>query len=214
MKNFVFLTTFLSAISCFGQYSYDFSMPLPPGGTEIETVEKKYFGIYSNPETDIKYEFSNEGNYSISTVFTSISRETIRESSKYMVKNGFLFGISGSDSIPCVAEGENYYFGIQHREKLFGKPSQNVLKRISENKYLLNYEENGHYTPCFIEFNGKKMRIQHFTYAANSVAFDGIKNRKENQTPELKYILLSPTLEEWDAISMTDIVEAEIIFSK
>lgn len=214
MKKFIFILTLLISLSCLSQSSYSFSIPLPPGEIALETVEKKYFGLYTNPELDIKYECIDSGIYSVSTIFSSISRKTIRESSKYEVKNGYLFGLNGTDSIPCVAEDENYYFGIQHREELSGKTSKNVLKRISENKYLLNYEENGNYTPCIIEFNGKKMIVQHFTYSENSSAFDGIENRKESKSTEMNYILLTPTLEEWNTISILEILEEQIILSK
>ena len=82
MKNIIFLLFISISFISFTQESYDFSSAIPIGENVIQTVDEKYFGIYSADNNETFYEFNADGVWIISTIFSAISRETIRESSK------------------------------------------------------------------------------------------------------------------------------------
>jgi hypothetical protein len=214
MKIIGFVAFILVAFSGKSQLSYDFAQPLPPEGKTVSAVSKPYFGNYSSDKVDIDYEFTAEGIFAVSIIYNSISRETIRESSQYRVKDGYLFGIAPEDSVPCYQQGEYYHFGLRFREQIIGGESKNVLTKLNETTYILNFEDNGHYTPSLIEFKGKELALRHFTYADSTELFDGITLKTEKPFNELTYVTLEPTLSEWKAIPRDEILGDRITFTR
>lgn len=208
----VFVLCVFFGLNGFSQISYDFSNSLPPDGENISAVSKIYFGLYSSEGVDIDYEMNEDGVFAISLIYNSMSRETIRESSKYSVKDGYLFGVTESDSIPCELQGEYYHFAIKFKEKIIGGASKNILTKVNKNTYIVNFEENGHYTPSLLQFKGKELNVQHFTYDEATTIFDAIALRTENPTAEMTYVTLEPTLEEWNAITQEEILAEKIVF--
>ncbi len=215
IKRFLFILLFI----CFsnnlkGQVSYDFAVPLPPSGQEAITVAQPYFGIYSSDQADMDYEFNAQGVFAVSLIFSSISRETIRESSTYRVSNGWLFGIKPNDSIPCELQGEYYHFAIKQKEQLIGnEDSENVLMKISDRTYILNFAENGNYTPSIFEFKGSELHIRHFTYE-DETTFPMIAEQLEHASTEMKSVTLRPTKEEWEKLPIESITGQRLIFNR
>lgn len=205
MKIFGLLATLFCSFISIGQKSYYFSEPVPSIENRVENISSNYFGTYqsSNGRT---YEISNDGIFIISTSVSSISRETIRESSTYTVRNGFIHGVILNDSIPCVLEGERYYFGIKNKDVLVGPSSDNVLTKSSATLYYINTFENGQYIPTKIEFVKKSLIVSHFDYETDSNPFDFVTSQKKIETPHHELIVLSPTMEEFSQM------KASIIF--
>lgn len=214
MKKYLLFPILFLFTTAQGQVSYDFAMPMPPEGKKITSVSKLYYGTYSSSQVDIDYEINKEGIWAIATIYSSISREAIRESSKYLVKEDFIFGIHEEDSIPCVLQGEFYHFAVKHKEQIVGGQSKNVLVKISESSYILNFENARHFTPSLLEFKGETLSVQHFTYEEDSKVFNGISNRTETPTSHMNYILLQPTLSEWKALAQNQILGAAIFFGR
>jgi hypothetical protein len=215
LRNFLLLSLLFQLVeTSYGQYSYDFAIPLPPEGIKSTTVSKQYFGIYSSDAIDIDYEFSTAGIFANSTIYSSISREAIRESSKYRVEDNFLFGVKENDSIPCILDGEFYYFGIKYREQIVGGDSKNIFSKISETAYILNFEDKGHFTPSLFEFNKKELCIRHFTYEESADTFKEILLRTEKPSSDFNSITLNPTNTEWDAISFDSILGEKSLFKR
>lgn len=212
MKNFLTSLVLFYITTCYSQKSYDFALPVPPEGKEVVTVSKSQFGSYSSEQVDVDYEINKEGIWAVATIYSSISRETIRESSKYKVKDDFLFGVHETDSIPCVLQGEFYHFAVKYKEQITGGESKNILVKISESSYILNFENEGHYTPSLFEFKGRTLNVQHFTYEDDSQIFESITNRIENPTTQMNYILLQPTISEWNLIAQNQIFGEKITF--
>lgn len=205
----VFLT-----LSCVAQTSYDFSNTLPPNTPEISTVQKAFFGVYSSDSADIDYEFSAKGVFAISTIYNRISRETVRESSKYRVENGYLFGVQKDDSIPCILEGDSYVFGVKYKEQIIGGTAQHKLVQLATNSFIINFKENETYTPSLFEFKGKTLSVRHFTYESEATVFDGIASRKTAASSQMNTISLNPTLEEWNKIPLTSIMTSPTVFKR
>lgn len=208
------ITILLFSINCIAQTSYDFAITLPPNSPEISAVPKSFYGIYSSDSTDIDYEFSAKGIFAISTIYNQISRETVRESSKYRVENGYLFGVQKDDSIPCILEGDYYVFGIKYREQIIGGTAQHKLVQLTPNSFIVNFKENGTFTPSLFEFKGKTVSVRHFTYDSEATVFDGITSKKTATSNQMNTISLSPTLEEWNKISISSIMTRPTLFKR
>ncbi len=196
------------------QVSYDFAHPLPPGGIAVSTVDEIYFSTYDNSQSDIDYEFSADGIFAVSILYSSISRKMIRESSKYSVRNGYLFGVKENDSVPCFEEGDKYFFGIRTREQLAGAGSSNVLMRIDAQNYVINNKENDRYTPTFIQFNGKELIICYFSYADNVRSLQAIQNKSTELKDQMQQITLDPTAEEWKALKLESIMGEKLRYTR
>jgi hypothetical protein len=197
------------------QRSYDFAIPLPPSGTSVNNVSERYYGTYSCAgPTDVDYEFTAKGMFAVSWNFNSISRETIRESSKYRVSNGWLHGVVENDSVPCELEGEYYHFAVKTREELTGEDAAHVLSRISDRTYILNFEEGGHFTPSIFEFKGNELHVRHFSYEEGTTLFDVISEQLERSEGNLTLITLRPTKEEWEKLPIEAIAGERRIYLK
>lgn len=200
MKIVGFIASVLFTVLAFGQESYYFSNAVPSEQVIVKTVDKNLFGEYSSEVATRVYEITEEGIFILSTSISSISRETIRESSKYDVRNNMLYGLIENDSVPCVLEGENYYFGVQNRDVLIGANSYNKLTRISNTEYILNYEEDGLFVPAKLTFINGNLTISELNYDADTKLFKRIKIQKEIPNEYFKLIVLSPTSDEFDKL--------------
>jgi hypothetical protein len=215
MKKYLGIIFFLLIkFNIVAQVSYDFAIPLPPSGKEVQSVAPSYFGVYSSDETDMDYEFNAKGIFVVSLIFSSISREIIRESSTYRVSNGWLHGVNGNDSIPCELQGEFYHFAIKQKEQLIGnEATEHVLMKISDRTYILNFEENGYYTPSILEFKGSELHIRHFSYD-DKATFPMIAEQLEHVNSNIRSVTLRPTKEEWDKLPVESIAGQRFIFNR
>lgn len=190
----------LSTFFSIGQKSYYFSDPLPLKGKNDYEISKQYFGTYSSGNAARSYIVGPNGIVIVSTSISSINRATIRESSKYSVRDGYIFGVAEGDSLPCYLEGEYYYFGVRNRTLLVGPGTQNDLVKLSNGKYILNFAENGLYIPSVIEFSGNKMIVKEFDYELETTVFNDIVAKKEIPTDFGAMVILSPTKKEFDQL--------------
>lgn len=212
----LFTITALLFISFIGisQVSYDFSEALPPKEKTVLTVNNSLFGEYQSSNGETFYDFKEDGVWIISTMISSISRETIRESSKYTVRNGYIFGVVADDSLPCELEGERYYFGMRNKEQIIGGSSKNILKKIDQSTYVINFYENGGYTPSLFTFTGKNLSVQHFDYETGTTLFESIENQSNKKVENMNYITLTPTEKEFSQIGILSIFSEKIIYIK
>lgn len=190
----------LSTFFSIGQKSYYFSDPLPPKGKNDYEIPKQFYGTYSSGSAGRSYIVGPNGIVVVSTSISSINRKTIRESSKYDVRNGYIFGVVIGDSVPCYLEGEYYYFGVKNRDILVGPGSLNDLVKLSNGKYILNFAENGLYVPSLIEFVGGKMIVKEFDYELETNVFNDIALKKEIPTDFGAMVILTPTKKEFDQL--------------
>ena len=194
MKIFVVLASLFLSLHVIGQKSYYFSDPVPSSDDKVMQVNAKLFGEYTSPDGRI-YAFDAEGVSVISTSISSMSRESIRESAQYNVSDGFIHGVVKDDSIPCVLDGERYYFGVRNRDVLIGSGSDNVLTQSSENKndYFLNLKEDGVFLPMKFSFQKKEVQISYFDYDFETTIFDDIENQQTLKNEYNDLVILSPT---------------------
>jgi len=197
MKIVLLVASFLVSFITISQKSYYFSNPLPLEEIKLTKVAAKYYGTYSSIEQPSHYEVDENGIALVSTNISSVSREMVRESSKYTIRNGFIHGVLKNDSLPSVLKGEYYFFGVQNREIIVGKGSPNVLKEIDTNgNYLVNVYENGSYVPLKISFDAGKFSIAYFDYDFETKLFKFIDDQESIQESEYELVILSPSEKE------------------
>ncbi len=202
------LTIFLfliSQFSVFGQVSFDFKYPLPPNGKQIQHVDRPYYGIYSSDSSDISFEFNEDGIFSNTILVQSISRETVRESSKYRTSNGYLHGIVKNDSVMYIEQDDQYYFGIPQQSCILCEDSKNILMKSSGTSYILNFSENGHFLPAQLTFEGSNFSIQYFDYETDTKSFKKLTVSAEKETDNLKLITLEPDLKQFSKLKPEDL---------
>jgi hypothetical protein len=214
MKIFGLIASLLFTVNAIGQKSYYFSDPLPSMENKIENVDKIWFGNYGSKSVSRSYEISEEGIFVLSTSISTMSREYIRESSKYEIRNKYIFGVIENDSIPCVLDGDNYYFGIRNRELLVGLSSKNILTKINSYEYIINRFEDGFYTPEIMSFKGGRLSFQQFNYDIETTVFDNILDQREIKSEQLYLVVLTPTLPEYEALLLHNIFGLPVQFKK
>ena len=215
MKIVVLITSLLLSLISFSQKSYYFSTPFPVEEQKINKVDSRYFGTYSSIEQPSHYEIDDNGIALVSTNISSVSRETIRESSRYTIKNGLIYGVLEGDSIPCVLKGEYYYFGIQNKEVIVGSNSLNILKKTSlSGRYIINSFENGSYVPLEISFSSGQFSISYFDYDFETKIFKFINDQESVQQSQYELVILSPNEKETRRLLKVGIFGEKKVFEK
>jgi hypothetical protein len=161
MKKVLLATFVLPVFLCAAQKTVQFADPLPPNYNLVKTVDAAHFGSYK-PEGELgTYVFDKDGISLVTTLVSYVTREQVRESSKLQVRNGCIFGIKGTDSIPCYLEGEKYYYGIENRKPVVGGGELSQLTRIDARTYIVNFLIDGYFEPSLFRFDGGKLAVIH-----------------------------------------------------
>lgn len=210
MKIVSLVVAVFSVFFVVAQNSYYFAEPLPSASNKVANVSSRYFGTYTVNDGTISYQFDEKGLTLISITVAGISRETVRESSQYNVRNGFIFGVEKGDSVPCVLSGEKYYFGVRNHDVFVGEGSQNILAKSNEaSTYVLNIYEDGKYVPQMLEFKGDQLMISHFDYEGEDAEeFAYIEDQESVSSGGLNLIVLKPQEGDFNQIKSHAFVES------
>jgi len=215
MKIFCLTASLILSFSSISQKSYYFSDPLPSVESKVTHVDSKWFGTYKSSTGIISYKVDEAGIAIISTAISSISKESVRESTKYDVRNGYIFGVHDVDSIPCVYEDDRYYFGIRNHDVFVGEGSENVLAKTSSNtSYILNQSANGNYIPMLLEFKGGKLKISYFEYDDETSDFSFVETQKSIKTQYQELIVLSPSETEFNKLKADGVFDLPRVFKR
>ncbi len=199
MKKVHLLVSIFSVCFAFGQKTVQFSDPLPPNSSSITTVDKAFFGQYKEPKSGTTYVIDPSGISIVSVVVASITREQLRESSQLQVRGDYLFGIAKNDSLPCVLEGERYYYGLPQKLLIVGEGSLNTLNKISANSYIINFHEGAYFEPSTLTFNPKSMTISH-SELKDQEGFSSILKVNTITRYGSEVLILAPTFEQWERL--------------
>ncbi|MCR9171170.1 MAG: hypothetical protein NXI10_01665 [bacterium] len=209
MKIVASIITLLVVFSSNAQYSYYFAEPLPSAENKVDVVKEKYFGRYATKDGTITYSFDSKGMTLISTTISAISKEKVRESSQYSVRNGYIFGVEKNDSVPCILEEGFYHFAVRNYDAFVGATSKNILTATATpGEYVLNVYDNGKYVPQLLRFNGKKLEVSHFDYSGEEPGeFSYITEQEELALDGIKLIILKPEASDFDRIASQALME-------
>ncbi|MEJ6583258.1 MAG: hypothetical protein QNL61_03155 [Crocinitomicaceae bacterium] len=202
MKIIGLIASLILTFFSIGQKSYYFSEPCPNNQSSQTTVNEKWHGRYAVNNGKNIYEVNSEGIFMVSTTISSISREEIRESTKYDVRDNYIFGVVSNDSLPYVLEGERYFFGIRNKDVIVGKGSENELRSSGRvaSEFILNTYENGYFIPSIIRFESKSISTTQLDYDYETTVFDFIADKKSVQGQNIELIVLKPNAAEFNSI--------------
>jgi hypothetical protein len=213
MKKVLLVFTLSLQFLSFSQKTVQFSDPLPFGSPSQLTTDKTHFGKYKSSDSQVTYIIDEKGISIVTVAIASITREQVRESSKLQVKGDYLFGIKTNDSVPCVLEGENYYYGIESRLVIAGEGSLNTFTKINANKYVINFHEGSYFEPSMVTFAGGKMTIIHselnYQPLFQSILQVGTITRYGSEVA-----ILAPTYEQWERLEANLFTGKKLIYIK
>ncbi len=196
MKNMLFVCLLAIPSAFYAQKTVQFADPLPTGQAFIKQVDKNYFGSYKSATSGTIYEFDENGVAIVSLIVAYITREQLRESSTIEVRNGYLFGVVAGDSVPCVLEGERYYYGIRNKQVIIGEGSLNQLTRLDAKTYVLNFLEGSYFEPSLLTFTANGLEIIHGNTEALP-EYDRILTINTITRYNSPVNILAPTAEQW-----------------
>ncbi len=214
MKSFWIALTLFASAAGYGQDSYEFVNAMPPSEKPLKSIESDYYGLYTADSNASFYEFNPDGIFINSVIYSSISKKDVRESSKYKVRNGHIFGVVKNDSLPCFLENDKYYFGIKQRKNLLDPSLGNVLKKQTNSCYYLNYKEGNYFVPCMLKFKGETVSISFLDYDSNSYLFRNVIDRKEVLQNNQKTVELNLADYEWTNMDKEELYPKALIFRK
>ncbi len=214
MKKILIITALVLPFFGLTQISYEFAQPLPPGGEALKAPYAQHFGTYKSDFSDICFELTPDGIYMVSTVVSSISKDSVNKGGKYVVRNNHIFGVRETDSFPVALQGSRYYFGISFREEVIGPNSKNVLSRVSNQSYLLNFFEDGGYVPCLFSIVDGTLAIQYFDYDSDTQIFAQVPKRVKKEEQFLTVISLAPKKEDFADLNFLAMFNKEKTYVK
>lgn len=213
MKKVLLVFTLFVHLFSFSQKTVQFSDPLPFGSPSQSTTDKIHFGKYKSSDSQTTYVIDEKGISIVTLVVASISREQVRESSKLQIRGNYLFGIKANDSVPCVLEGENYYYGIESKLMIAGEGSLNTFTKLSANKYVINFHEGSYFEPSLVSFSGGNMTIIHGELSYQPL-FGSILQINTITRYGSEVAILAPTFEQWERLEKALFTGTKLLYTK
>ncbi len=135
----------------------------------------------------------------------NISREEVRENSKYTVRDNYIHGVVENDSLPVALDGEEYYFLVPAKTYLIQNPGgADRMMQISKSRYaIFTYEDNGYYSAIIVDFVAGGIELKEISMSSTGDQSVEQIEKKEVKEPEgngFKTYILSPTKSEWSSI--------------
>ncbi len=205
-----------SSFSIFSQekesiFSIYFKSEKIAGAKKLANIDPLYFGKFELEESkenalrnaagDVLI-VDNSGVYLEKNKLLSISRTEVRENSKYIVKDGYLFGIIENDSLPVALENDAYYFLIPAKTYLYATDDKksSLHNGLQKGEYIvLTKEENSYYSALYIEFSGSTIALKELELNAEDFDLRKTKSIKEIKAETLTYTI-DPDKNEWPSI--------------
>lgn len=138
-----------------------------------------------------------------------VSKDSVNDGGKCIVRNNYIFGIHETDSIPSTLQGHRYYFGIRHREEVIGPNSKNVLSKVSNQSYLLNFYKDVGYVPCLFSIVEGTLAIQYFDYESDTEMFAMVPSKVKKQEQFLTVVQLNPARADFTDINFSEMFNTE-----
>ncbi|MNJ83435.1 hypothetical protein D3C87_08530 [compost metagenome] len=213
MKKVLLVFTLFVHLFSFSQKTVQFSDPLPFGSPSQTTTDKIHFGKYKSSDSQTTYVIDEKGISIVTMAIASISREQVRESSKLQVRGNYLFGVKTNDSVPCVLEGENYYYGIESKLMIAGEGSLNTFTKLTANRYVINFHEGSYFEPSLLSFSGGTMTIIHSELKFQPL-FESILQINTITRYGSEVAILAPTFEQWERLEKALFTGTKLLYTK
>jgi len=138
---------------------------------------------------------SEKGIYISKNKLISISREEVRENSKYRVKNNYLHGVIINDSLPVIIEDDAYYFLMPTKAYLYNNSNNSQSLWKTTNGFLIfSKENNNYYSALKLIFLANNLSLSELDISYNKTL--KIKHSIA-ENPSIKTFILKPTKKDW-----------------
>lgn len=176
--------------------------------TPVPNVKSTYFKKYNLKASDANEIRNAAGEYLIvdaSGIYLEknkllfITREQVRENSKYQIRDGYLFGVIENDSVLTALDGEKYYFLIPTKTYLFqaGVGPSIIYQGLSTDEYLVvTPEPNEHFSCIYFRFKGGALDIADLNFDKEGCSLNLVEE-KEIIPGDFNTYILIPTAAEW-----------------
>jgi len=138
------------------------------------------------------------GIYIAKNKLLSISREEVRENSKYRVKNSYLHGVITNDSIPVIIEDDSYYFLMPTKTYLFdNENTAQSLWKTPTDFLIYTKENNGYFSILKLNFSANNLSLSEL-----DVSHKKILNLKHStlSNSSIPTFILNPTKKDWPVL--------------
>lgn len=218
MKRALNIALFLSMMTAFAQeknddvFSVYFTKEAMTPLTQIQRFPETFFKKYQ-PEANEKNQVriaageylivDASGIYLQKNKLLFITREQVREDSKYAVREGYLHGVIENDSVLTALDGENYYFLVPAKTYLCELKNMqiNVFQGFQSGEFIcFTEEENGFFSAISIRFlNGRVYLFEPGLKGEGCTFLDIAKLKVEEG--DFKTYFATPNATEWKMIS-------------
>ncbi|UKN00958.1 hypothetical protein K6119_14580 [Paracrocinitomix mangrovi] len=177
----------------------------------VQSIPTQFYGKYELsdiPKHEVRraageyLKIDESGIYIEKNRLISISRDEVRENSKYRVNKGWLHGVVENDSVPCALDGDNYFFLVPAKTFLFDKiVSSNKLIMVNKETYaMFSVEDNGYFSVVVIKMKAGGLSLNDISFTLkDEKSIEKIEKRKEQTDKGLKTFILTPSKEEWES---------------
>ena len=192
-------------------YSVYFSEPQLDGVPAAEFFPTSWYGTYGLKENEKngvrvaagdKLKIDESGIFIEKNKVLSITREEVRENSKYKVTDGYLHGLVKNDSLPVALDGELYYFLFPSQTYLYetAKGKTNLFS-INQGQQFLFFAKEGvqSYSATLVSKAGYSIELQELVYPNSKFDFSKVKDAI-TLTGDYPTYLINPDAKEWSDI--------------
>lgn len=152
----------------------------PTNVEPISEVEKSLFGMYKDTSNSVWLQINIRGIFMTTAIMMDISKKDVDNNEQYKVIDGWIYGVSKRDSLPCELDGGIYHFGFPKKIELFSFDGKSNLKMIDEKTFMLSSKQKTDST----------WQISQFYIDANTIeyySFDQYKFSESNDSLSVKY---------------------------
>lgn len=191
-------------------FSFYFSQDAVASLTDVKSVNPADYGKYEPADTEANELRRAAGEYLIvdetgiyleKNRLLTISREEVRENSKYRVANGWLHGVVENDSVACALDGDTYFFLVPAKNYLYESGrGPGRLARINKQKYaIFSVEDNGYFSCVVVDFTSGQVKMNEINLSTKDPnSIEKIEKKKEIPTEtDFTTYILTPTKDEW-----------------
>lgn len=217
---FVFIFSILLSSIAIGQtelYSVYFEKEHPLG-EKVKNPEQ-FYGTYTSHQDESKqWIFNQEGIFIAEIIPLKIPKESVRESSKYTVRNGYIFGVKENDSLPYIDQTDCYLVGIpnmQIQADWKNKDSDNEVLTDGQNSLYLHYKEGDFFSIIKLTFTGNALSFQEFNYEEETIEIlKKLKKTDKTKLNKVSTLLIKPKSKEWEEFNLEKYFKQTFSLSK
>ena len=200
-----YILLFCSVSFCYGQdnYSVYFKKEHPEAGKvkDISFFSGQYKDTVNSGATWI---FNDEGIYTAEVIPLRIPKKSVRESSKYTVKEGYIFGVRENDSLPYIMQGDDYLVGIENKRLQADWKNKDSENEIYSNKHTLylHFKEGDYYSLVKIVKDYQSLVFYEFNYEKCLDHLKKLKKTEEEKIGNNPTLIINPKSKEWQEFNL------------